>query len=94
MEKSCLAPVCTAMIRTHRCGLDRDSRAKLAALFIQIFTGIQTASNEYDVACCSHLSRRYRPLMVSFAQNVRMSLRFRIRISWPNAHAGLTAHTS
>ncbi len=33
--------VCTAMIRTHRCGLDRDSRARLAALFIQISTGIQ-----------------------------------------------------
>ncbi len=30
--------VCTAMIHAHRCGLDRDSRAKLAALFIQIFT--------------------------------------------------------
>jgi hypothetical protein len=38
--------VCTAMMRTHRCGLDRASRAKLAALFIQIFTGIQTARIE------------------------------------------------
>jgi hypothetical protein len=38
--------VCTAMIRTHRCGLDRDSRAKPAALFIQIFTGIQTARTD------------------------------------------------
>ncbi len=58
------------MIRTHRCGLDRDSRAKLAALLIQIFTGIQTAVIEYDVARCSHLLRRYRLLKVSFAQNV------------------------
>ncbi len=38
--------VCKAMIHTHRCGLDRDSRAKLAALFIQIITGIQTARTE------------------------------------------------
>ncbi len=71
-----------------------DSRAKLAALFIQIFTGIQTAPNEYDVAHCSHLSLRYRPLKVSFAQNVRMALRCRIRISRHDAHAGPTAHTS
>jgi hypothetical protein len=40
---------CTAMIRTHRCGLDRDSEPKLFALFIQIFTGIQTARTEKDV---------------------------------------------
>ncbi len=38
--------ICTVMIRTHRCGLDRGSRAKHASLFIQIFTGIQTARNK------------------------------------------------
>ncbi len=32
-----------AMIHTHKCGLDRDSRAELASIFIQIFTGIPTA---------------------------------------------------
>ncbi len=46
--------VCTAMIRTHKykCGLDRDSRAKLAALF--------NGATEYVLARCSHLARRSR----------------------------------
>jgi hypothetical protein len=41
---------------------EHDSRAKRAARFLQIFTGIQTAqSNMVLLVCCSHLSRRYRP---------------------------------
>ncbi len=38
--------VCTAMIRTHKCGLDRDSELTLVALFIQIFTGISDGKNQ------------------------------------------------
>jgi hypothetical protein len=38
--------VCTAMIRTHQCGLDRDSELKLVALFIQIFTVISNGTNQ------------------------------------------------
>jgi hypothetical protein len=41
--------VCTAMIHTHECGLDWDSRAKLAAQLIQVFTGIQTAPKKVSL---------------------------------------------
>jgi hypothetical protein len=42
--------------------MDRDSRAKLAALFIQIFTGIQTALNDVVAdahICCGALERSH-----------------------------------
>jgi|694.fasta_scaffold26849_3 hypothetical protein len=41
--------VCTAMIHTHERGLDWDSRAKLAAQFIEIFTAIQTAPKKVSL---------------------------------------------
>jgi hypothetical protein len=76
-----------------------DSRAKLAALFNSIYSNLHRDSNctkEYVVALCFHLLQCYRPLKVSFAQNVRITLYYRIRISRPVAHAchGPTAHTS
>jgi hypothetical protein len=63
--------VCTAMIRTHKCGLDRtheQSDPKPAALFIQIVAGIETTDLNMSCSTCSHLSRRSRALKVSFAQ--------------------------
>ncbi len=42
----------------------------------------------------AHICRGAIDVKVSLAQNVRMSLRCRLRISRPVAHAGPTAHTS
>ncbi len=57
----------------------------LVAVLVQIFIGIKKALK--DVVADA-------PLQVSIAHNVRMSLRCRIRIAWPDADAGPTAHTS
>ncbi len=74
-----------------------DSRAKLATLFIQIVAGIQTSQLNVIAQWWPQFSQlmlhtQARQLNANFAQNVRLALRCKIRISLPDAHAGLTAH--
>jgi hypothetical protein len=84
--------VCTAMRHTHKVGWIRlTSKASGSPIYSNLHRDSNSTAENVVAACCSHLSRRYRLLKVSFAQNVRMALRCRIGIARPVAHAGPTA---
>jgi hypothetical protein len=79
--------VCTAMIRTHECGLDRTHQQSSRTLFIQIFTGIRTALRKVSLLMRSSVAALDT---VKGQLRTERYLRCRIRISRPNAHAGPT----
>ncbi len=72
--------VCTAVIHTHECELDRLKSKARGPIYSNLHRD-SIGTKECVAGRCSHLSRCYRPLKVSFAQYVCITLRCRITIS-------------
>jgi hypothetical protein len=71
-----------------------DSDQSSESYLFKSSQGSQTARIKDCLCLLLHVCHSFRPITVSFAQIVCISLRYRIRVSRPVAHTGPTAHTS